>query len=171
MSGRKVLVAIGLVAVLASMVFLSGPATASSVTPYQCDSVPKYYCSTVVFDWYSDHADNVDRYYEGQLSGDQGLIGWELYWMQDWQCNTYPSCTFLRNYGEQTWQTNSTWAWWHINANPYMTQEALVNMKLRFHEHYYDMSCLCQVDYYWCSPQLDHYLWNTTSAALGTGSC
>ncbi len=148
------------------MILTTTPAKALVGTPYQCDSVPKYYCSTVQFDGGSPAA-NVARYYEAQTSGDPLMVRWHLWWMQDWTCNPYPSCTWLRNYGAQDWQTNSTWVWWSISLNPTMNQDALVNMKIQFH----DVNTQTGDFWDWCSPQLDHYLWNVTSATIGTGGC
>lgn len=154
------------VSVLLSVLVPSTPAQAYVGTPWQCDSVPKYYCTTVEVNWTSYYLDPVNRWYEGKRQ--EPVKRWQLWWMQDWICN--PNCTWLRNYGQQPWQTNTSWAWWVIGGNP-MYQNALVNMKLRYYEEWYDMSCLCQRQYTWCTPQLDHYLWSITSASVGAGVC
>jgi hypothetical protein len=161
-----VLAVLAAVAVILGSLAMGTPAKALSGTPYQCDSVPKYYCSTVQYDLGSP-ATNVDRLYEGKISCGSGctIVAWELWWMQDWVCSG--SCTWIRNYGEQAWQTNTAWQWWHINASGTMTQDALVNMKLRYHEK----DPITGADTYWCSPQLDHYIWSGTSATIGSGGC
>jgi hypothetical protein len=144
------------------------PARGVAGTPYQCDPTPKYYCSTVQYDPGSP-ATNVARYYEGKISCGVGctITEWQLWWMQDWTCSPYPSCTWLRNYGQQAWQNNTNWVWWYINLNPTMTQDALVNMKLKYHER----DPMFGTDTWFCSPQLDHYLWNNTSTQIGSGGC
>ncbi len=82
-------------------------------------------------------------------------------------CSPYPTCSWLRNYGAQPWQNNTAWVWWVINLNPTMDQNALVNMKIKFHER----DPMTGADTYFCSLQLEHYLWNTTSDKIGSPGC
>jgi hypothetical protein len=159
---------LAVVIVVATQLAFATPARALVGTPQQCDATvgAKYYCSTVQYEPGSP-ATNVARYYAGQIGGSNTLVRWQLWWMQDRRCTPYPSCSWLRNYGEQAWQTNHSWVWWVINANPTMDQDALVNMKLRFHER----DPMFGTDRYWCSRQLDHALWSANSWQLGDNSC
>lgn len=165
-------VVLALALLVGSLVPLSSstPARAYSTTPTLCDSVPKYWCTYTGFEWSSTVATSVARYWKG-AKGSETMVQWQLWWLQDWTCSSYPTCTWLRNYGQQAWATNSplssaTWNW--ISGND-LNQDALVNMKLRYDDRYWDGVTWRQ--HIWCSPQLDHYIWNYNSAEVGTSSC
>jgi len=151
-----------------SLVLLARPANALIGTPWTCDSDTgaKYYCATVLYDAGAP-ATNVDRRFQGYIGASTAVTWWKIWWLQDWVCSPYPSsCTWIRNYGEGPEISTPGWSAFSMSMNPTMTQDALVNFKLKFREPDGRGG-----NYIWCSPQLDHRLWNGTSEKIGVGSC
>lgn len=166
---RRASVVAGVAVVVVSMMLNTHPAAATT-TPTRCDdSGPKYYCSYVNYTSGSPTT-GVNRVYGGNVgvyNGSNAVTWWKLWWMQDWKCTPYPSCSWLRNYGEQSQVSNSGWTYWYLPwETSTMDQDALVNFRLKLREP--DGS---GGDYIWCSKQMDHYLFNNTSALLGNQSC
>lgn len=158
-------VVLGVFALVVSLVLGGEPARAAIGTPWTCDSAPKYYCATVLYEPGSP-ATGVDRRYKGYIGSSTAVTWWKIWWLQDWVCSPYPSCTWLRNYGEGPEISTPGWTAFSMPWNPTMTQQALVNFKLKFREPDGRGG-----DYIFCSPQLDHYLWDNTSDQLGGSSC
>lgn len=142
----------------------AGIAKAFTQTPWTCDGVPKYYCATIEYDNYGSYASVLDRWWKGARDG--GAQRWQLYWLQDWSWDG-SRWVFQRNFGQSGWNSNidlST-APWYSHQGYTITQPALINYKLRYYEcDHMGLNC-----YYWCSPQLDHRLWDNTSAQIGQG--
>jgi hypothetical protein len=174
---RRRLNAIAAFAVATVVVFsMMGGKAAAGWTPQLCDGVPKYYCDTVGYNNAGAYVDNISRTYQGALGGSGCPTyctqkNWQIYWVQDWSCTSFPSgCTWQRNFGEGPTHDNCclTGSAWYEIAGYTINQQAVINMKFRWFEkqlsYPYD-------PYTTCSQQQDHYLFNNTSAEIGSPSC
>lgn len=135
----------------------------AGTTPQTCDSVPKYYCAKVEYVDQGSYVDVLYRWYWG--ARDDGATRWQRFWMADWSSDG-SQWVLVRSWGEGLWYDNYLFNGWHAIPSGTITQPAAVNLRIRF-----ENCCRDFLPYFWCSPQLDHYLYNNTSAQVGTGTC
>lgn len=132
-------------------------------TPQTCDRDVKYYCAYVEYTDNGSYVDVQNRWYRGAIDG--GAKKWQRFWMADWWWNG-SQWQLVRSFGEGPWYTNVTFEAWHAIGLGTISQPAAVNLRIRYEE------CIPgNCPYNWCSPQLDHYLYNGTSAQVGGGTC
>lgn len=163
---RRTAVFSALVVMVVTSTLLGNEAKALTQTPWTCDGIPKYFCATVEYDNFGSYVNVQSRWWKGAIDG--GANRWQIWWVQDWTKvgGTY---NWVRGWGQGSWLNNvqlSTAPWYRIQGFS-INQPALINFRLR----YYACDAMGFNCWYWCSPQLDHYLDTNTSAPLAGAPC
>ena len=89
-----------------------------------------------------------------------------MYWIKDFE-SVNGSWVWRETWGQSGWRTDATLSPWFNWANDNRTRSSLTTVQ--FKHRYYESTPTSA--YYWCSSIYEHYLWNNTSAEIGTGVC
>lgn len=151
--------------VVALALVMGAQAVFANETPIVCDFFAKYGCSYVVYNANNGGWLITGRRWRGGIDG--GAKEWQIYWIKDWEL-VNGTWQFREKWGEGSWHTNVELGPWYQWANDDRARinETAVQFKFRYHEWTPEQGW-----YYWCSERQEHYLWNGTSARVGTGVC
>lgn len=135
-------------------------------TPVRCDSpFSKYGCTQVIYTISGGQAQITDRNWQGAIDG--GAKQWQMYWIKDFEY-VNNAWVWRETWGQSGWRTDvnmSPWFNWANDNRTRGTSSVTVQFKHRYQETANGST------YYWCSSIYEHYLWNNTSAEVGTGVC
>jgi hypothetical protein len=148
-----------------SLLFTYPAVAFAASTPDTCDSVPKYYCVHADYDPGAGTATIYNRWYEGAVDG--GAKEWQRHWVADFSWTGSYWAT-IRSWNIGNWYRDVCLCHpnghWESLRGGTIPQPATVMVRLRYHE-------TVPSHHFWCSPHLEHHLYDSTSIQWGNSSC